>query len=50
MYKYISRLAPHTNVFDLNSVRTTSNTAKLQTPTTETIANYIRHGDARFVA
>lgn len=50
MYKYVARLAPHTNVFDLNSVRTTSNTVKLQTPTTETIYNYIKHGDERFVA
>lgn len=50
MYKYLSRLAPHTNVFDLNSARTTSNTTKLQTPIVETIANYIRHGDKRFAA
>lgn len=49
MYKYVSRLAPHTNVFDLNSVRTTSNTVKLQTPTTETLHNFILKGDLRWI-
>lgn len=50
MYRYVSRLAPHTNVFDLNSVRTTSNTVKLQTPITETLYNYILKGDLRWVS